>query len=74
MYDSLLYRIKKKHSFARTIFFNTVTKVKINLPSPIFFVQIFSFTGLCFLILMEQVFKYGDRRRYRLSLVYDLRG
>lgn len=37
MYDSLLYRIKKKHSFARTIFFNTVTKVKINLPSPTFF-------------------------------------
>lgn len=50
----------EQFSLARTIFFNTVTKVKINLPSPTFFVQIFSFTGLCFLILMEQVFKYGD--------------
>lgn len=69
------FSIKKKFSLVRTIFlFNTVTKVKINLPSPTFFVQIFSFTGLCFLILMEQVFKYGDWRRYRLSLVYDLRG
>ena len=69
------FSIKKKFSFVRTIFlFNTVTKVKINLPSPTFFVQIFSFTGLCFLILMEQVFKYGDWRRYGLSLVYDLRG
>ena len=42
-------------SLVRTIFlFNTVTKVKINLPSPTFFVQIFSFTGLCFQMLMEQ--------------------
>ena len=69
------FSIKKKFSFVRTIFlFQYSTKVKINLPSPIFFVQIFSFTGLCFQLLMEQVFKYGDWRRYGLSLVYDLRG
>lgn len=48
-------KLGKQLSFVRTIFlFNAVTKVKINLPSPTFFVQIFSFTGLCFLILMEQ--------------------
>ena len=47
----------EQFSLARTIFFNTVTKVKINLPSPTFFVQIFSFTGLC----TSRYFSFTDR-------------